>query len=134
LSAALVIGAGIGLQREVTHKSAGVLTHMLVALGTALLVVVCSDARSAAPTAVVVPGLALLEALLKPTHQGEHDRSEREGDQRGGDLAEPGGGRGQPDAGRGRQAVDLVLRRQLEDRAAAEKPMPVTMPWMTRDR
>ena len=39
LGAALIIGAVIGLQRELTHKPAGLRTHLLVALGTALLVV-----------------------------------------------------------------------------------------------
>ena len=39
LLAALVIGTAIGLQRELTHKPAGLRTHMLVALGTALFVV-----------------------------------------------------------------------------------------------
>lgn len=44
LGVALVIGALIGLQREAAHKSAGVRTHMLVALGTALLLVAASAA------------------------------------------------------------------------------------------
>jgi putative Mg2+ transporter-C (MgtC) family protein len=58
LSVALVIGAGIGLQREVTHKSAGVRTHMLVALGTALLVVAASDAAfSSADLSRVIQGI-----------------------------------------------------------------------------
>lgn len=39
LVAALIIGTVIGLQRELTHKPAGLRTHLLVALGTALLVV-----------------------------------------------------------------------------------------------
>jgi putative Mg2+ transporter-C (MgtC) family protein len=44
LSVALIIGAAIGLQRQVAHKTAGMRTHMLVALGTALLLVTASDA------------------------------------------------------------------------------------------
>jgi putative Mg2+ transporter-C (MgtC) family protein len=44
LSVALTIGAAIGLQRQVAHKTAGVRTHMLVALGTSLLLVAASDA------------------------------------------------------------------------------------------
>ena len=44
LTVALIIGAGIGLQRHVAHKAAGVRTHMLVALGTALVLVAASDA------------------------------------------------------------------------------------------
>lgn len=39
LLAALAIGTVIGLQRELTHKPAGLRTHMLVALGTALFIV-----------------------------------------------------------------------------------------------
>jgi putative Mg2+ transporter-C (MgtC) family protein len=38
LLAALVIGTAIGLQRELTHKPAGLRTHMLLGLGTALFV------------------------------------------------------------------------------------------------
>ena len=44
LTVALIIGAGVGLQRQVAHKAAGVRTHMLVALGTALVLVAASDA------------------------------------------------------------------------------------------
>ena len=44
LCIAAVLGALIGLQRERTHKPAGVRTHMLVALGTALFVVVPLEA------------------------------------------------------------------------------------------
>jgi len=39
LLAALAVGTAIGLQRELTHKTAGLRTHMMVALGTALFVV-----------------------------------------------------------------------------------------------
>ena len=39
LLAGLAIGTAIGLQRELTHKPAGLRTHMLVGLGTALFVV-----------------------------------------------------------------------------------------------
>jgi putative Mg2+ transporter-C (MgtC) family protein len=39
LLAALVIGTAIGLQRELTHKPAGLRTHMLLGLGTALFIV-----------------------------------------------------------------------------------------------
>src|ERR1700754_4659488 len=39
LLAALAVGTAIGLQREITHKTAGLRTHMMVALGTALFVV-----------------------------------------------------------------------------------------------
>jgi putative Mg2+ transporter-C (MgtC) family protein len=43
LSAALFIGTVIGLQRELTHKPAGLRTHMLVGLGTALFVVSAAE-------------------------------------------------------------------------------------------
>jgi putative Mg2+ transporter-C (MgtC) family protein len=39
LVAALAVGTAIGTQRELTHKTAGLRTHMLVALGTALFIV-----------------------------------------------------------------------------------------------
>jgi putative Mg2+ transporter-C (MgtC) family protein len=39
LLAALTVGTMIGLQRELTHKPAGLRTHMLVALGTAMFIV-----------------------------------------------------------------------------------------------
>jgi putative Mg2+ transporter-C (MgtC) family protein len=39
LLTALAIGTAIGLQRELTHKPAGLRTHMLLGLGTALFIV-----------------------------------------------------------------------------------------------
>src|SRR3982074_3470499 len=39
LCAALFMGTAIGLQRELTHKPAGLRTHMLLGLGTALFIV-----------------------------------------------------------------------------------------------
>jgi len=44
LLVALIIGGLVGLQRELTHKPAGLRTHMLLALGTALLVVAVEEA------------------------------------------------------------------------------------------
>jgi putative Mg2+ transporter-C (MgtC) family protein len=44
LAVALLIGAAVGWQRESAHKSIGMRTHMLVALGTALLLVSAGDA------------------------------------------------------------------------------------------
>jgi putative Mg2+ transporter-C (MgtC) family protein len=44
LLVALLIGTLIGLQRELTHKPAGLRTHMLVALGTALFIVGAAEA------------------------------------------------------------------------------------------
>jgi putative Mg2+ transporter-C (MgtC) family protein len=45
LLAAMLMGSAIGLQRELTHKPAGLRTHMLVALGTALFVLGGSEAH-----------------------------------------------------------------------------------------
>ena len=52
LLAALFIGTAIGLQRELTHKPAGLRTHMLVALGTALFIV--GAAESGMPPGLTV--------------------------------------------------------------------------------
>jgi putative Mg2+ transporter-C (MgtC) family protein len=41
---ALVVGGLVGLQRELTHKPAGLRTHMLLALGTALIVITADGA------------------------------------------------------------------------------------------
>lgn len=78
LSVALVIGAAIGLQRKVAHKAAGVRTHMLVALGTALLLVTASDA-GLGPTDLsrivqgIITGVGFLGggAILKLTDERE---------------------------------------------------------------
>lgn len=58
LICALVIGALVGIQRELTHKPAGLRTHMLVALGTSLIVVAAVEARmSASDLSRIVQGL-----------------------------------------------------------------------------
>jgi putative Mg2+ transporter-C (MgtC) family protein len=41
---ALIIGGLVGIQRELTHKPAGLRTHMLLALGTALFVILAEEA------------------------------------------------------------------------------------------
>jgi putative Mg2+ transporter-C (MgtC) family protein len=43
LLAALVVGAVIGYERERIGKAAGLRTHMLVAMGTALIVIACVE-------------------------------------------------------------------------------------------
>jgi putative Mg2+ transporter-C (MgtC) family protein len=75
---ALIIGAGIGLQRQVAHKAAGLRTHMLVALGTALLLVSASDAGLASADVSrivqgIITGIGFLGggAILKLTDQQE---------------------------------------------------------------
>ena len=45
LVAAMGLGAVVGFQRERAGKPAGLRTHMLVAMGTALFVMVCSSAN-----------------------------------------------------------------------------------------
>jgi putative Mg2+ transporter-C (MgtC) family protein len=58
LLCALLIGAVVGLEREITHKPAGLRTHMLVALGTALVVVSAVEAHmSTSDVSRVVQGL-----------------------------------------------------------------------------
>ncbi|HMQ03301.1 MAG TPA: MgtC/SapB family protein [Pyrinomonadaceae bacterium] len=45
LIAAMVLGAVIGIQRELSGKPAGLRTHILVSMGTALFVIVCSSVQ-----------------------------------------------------------------------------------------
>ena len=42
--AAVLLGAIVGIEREQAGKPAGVRTHMLVSLGTAVVVIACQDA------------------------------------------------------------------------------------------
>ncbi len=59
LIAAMALGAIIGIQREQVGKPAGLRTHMLVAMGTALFVLVCSAAEmSLSDLSRVIQGLA----------------------------------------------------------------------------
>lgn len=78
LLCALVIGAAVGIQRELTHKPAGLRTHMLVALGTSLFVVAAVEARMS-PSDLsrviqgIVTGIGFLGggAILKLTAEHE---------------------------------------------------------------
>lgn len=78
LTCALVIGALVGIQRELTHKPAGLRTHMLVALGTCFIVVAAVEARMS-PTDLsrviqgLVTGIGFLGggAILKLTAEHE---------------------------------------------------------------
>ena len=55
---ALFIGGLVGLQRELTHKPAGLRTHMLLALGTALLIITAEEAgMSKSDVSRVVQGM-----------------------------------------------------------------------------
>lgn len=78
LVAALIVGTAIGLQRELTHKPAGLRTHLLVALGTALLVVaaVNSGMKSGDVSRVIqglITGIGFLGGgtILKLTEEHE---------------------------------------------------------------
>ncbi len=58
LLVALVVGALVGVQRELTHKPAGLRTHMLLALGTALIVVTATESgMSLSDLSRVIQGL-----------------------------------------------------------------------------
>jgi putative Mg2+ transporter-C (MgtC) family protein len=59
LGSALIVGTAIGLQRELTHKPAGLRTHMLVAVGTALFIVGPTEAgMDTAAISRILQGLA----------------------------------------------------------------------------
>jgi len=59
LSAALVLGGAVGLEREQEGKRAGVRTHMLVALGAALFTLAAIETRmTAADISRVMQGVA----------------------------------------------------------------------------
>lgn len=58
LAVALAVGALVGLQRELTHKPAGLRTHMLLALGTAFIIVSAEESgMSKSDLSRVVQGL-----------------------------------------------------------------------------
>jgi putative Mg2+ transporter-C (MgtC) family protein len=78
LFTALVIGGVVGLQRELTHKPAGLRTHMLLALGTALILITAEESgmtRSDLSRVVqgLVTGIGFLGggAILKLTAEHE---------------------------------------------------------------
>jgi putative Mg2+ transporter-C (MgtC) family protein len=76
LLAAIIIGGLIGIQRARSGKSAGLRTHMLVCLGTALFMITCStvgmafDATSRVIQGIVT-GIGFLGAgsILKRSHE-----------------------------------------------------------------
>ena len=58
LFVALLVGGLVGIQRELTHKPAGLRTHMLLALGTALIIITADEAgMSKSDLSRVVQGL-----------------------------------------------------------------------------
>lgn len=59
LLAAALLGAVVGIQRERAGKPAGLRTHMLVSLGSAMFIIACIEANmSAADLSRVIQGLA----------------------------------------------------------------------------
>lgn len=59
LVAAMILGAAIGFQREHSNKPAGLRTHILTALGSALFVIACTAAEMGAdPISRVIQGIA----------------------------------------------------------------------------
>jgi len=78
LLAALVLGGLVGIQRQRTHKPAGLRTHMLVCLATAVFVISCGavgmtfDAQSRVIQGIVT-GLGFIGAgsILKLSHEHE---------------------------------------------------------------
>jgi len=57
LVVATLIGGGIGLDREIRHKPAGLKTHALVALGAALVTVVAGTLSDSAAVSRVIQGI-----------------------------------------------------------------------------
>ncbi len=57
LVAATLIGSGVGLDREIRHKPAGLKTHALVALGSALVTVVAGTLPDSSAMSRVIQGI-----------------------------------------------------------------------------
>jgi len=57
LVAATLIGSGVGLDREIRHKPAGLKTHALVALGSALVTVVAGTLADSSAVNRVIQGI-----------------------------------------------------------------------------
>jgi len=78
LVAATLIGSGVGLNRELRHKPAGLKTHALVALGASLVTAVCAFLPD--PTAMsraiqgIIAGVGFLGggAILKSSDEIVH--------------------------------------------------------------
>jgi putative Mg2+ transporter-C (MgtC) family protein len=78
LIAAVLLGGIVGIQRERVHKPAGLRTHMLVSLGTAVVVLACSGGgMDMAGLSRVIQGIVTgigfvgAGAILKLTDQKE---------------------------------------------------------------
>lgn len=78
MTAAALLGAVVGIQRELVGKSAGVRTHMLVALGSALFVIASLESgMSPSDLSQIIQGVAAgigfigAGAILKLTNERE---------------------------------------------------------------
>jgi putative Mg2+ transporter-C (MgtC) family protein len=73
LAAAVLLGGIIGVQREQTGKAAGLRTHMLVALGSCLFVVVIPSGEASRIIQGVATGIGFIGggAILKLREQQE---------------------------------------------------------------
>jgi putative Mg2+ transporter-C (MgtC) family protein len=78
LVAATLLGAVVGMQREKAHKPAGLRTHLLVSLGTAVFVLSCSGVGMASESLSrviqgIVTGVGFIGAgsILKLSEEGE---------------------------------------------------------------
>ena len=59
LIAAMILGAAIGYQREHSNKPAGLRTHILTSMGSAMFVIACTAAEMGAdPLSRVIQGIA----------------------------------------------------------------------------
>lgn len=56
LAAAVILGGLVGLERESSHRPAGLRTHILVSLGSALIMVISMEAFRNFPTGTWDPG------------------------------------------------------------------------------
>jgi len=62
---AIVLGAVVGIEREITHKPAGLRTHMLVSLGSCLFTIVSLQEFSIDPARIaagIVTGIGFIGA------------------------------------------------------------------------
>ncbi len=82
LAAAVGAGALIGLNRDLKHKPAGVRTHGLVALGSALLLLIGAEVSKVEPGGLsrtlqgLVTGIGFIGAgvIVRPASGGDHVR------------------------------------------------------------
>src|SRR6266851_6774472 len=75
LGLAAVVGGILGFERELEHKRAGLRTHMLVALGSALFALIAAEVNGEVSRVIqgVATGIGFIGAgtIFKLTEQGE---------------------------------------------------------------